>query len=50
LFVAGRGQMYGRGGPTYGAPIPEYGQQPGVTPAPQQTPSYGRGSGLICNQ
>ena len=43
LFLAGRGQMYGRGGPTYGGPGPDYGQQSAAAPPPQQIPSYGRG-------
>nr|ANZ54961.1 piwi 2 [Fimbriaphyllia ancora] len=40
---AGRGQMYGRGGPMYGAPASDYGQRPS-SPPPQQAPSYGRGA------
>lgn len=41
---AGRGQMYGRGSAMYGGPAQEYGQQPVVTPPPQQMPYYGRGA------
>lgn len=41
LCVAGRGQMYDRGGAMYGQ-VPGYGQQPVAAPPPQQVP-YGRG-------
>lgn len=45
--VAGRGQMYGRGGPAYGGPAPPYGQQPATTPSQPQTASYGRGTSTL---
>lgn len=43
LLIAGRGQMYGRGGPTYGGQAPSHEQPSAVTPPQPQSAPHGRG-------
>ena len=43
LFIAGHGQMYGRGGATYGGQTSPRDQSSAVTPPQPQSAPYGRG-------